>query len=159
MPRKGAVLMSEGVVISHRKARHEYHVLESIEAGIELKGTEVKSLRAGDAQIMGAYAAVEGGEAFLHGAHIDEYEHGNRYNHEPLRKRRLLLHRNEIRRLESLVTAKGMALIPLRIYFRRGRVKVEIGVCRGKRAYDKRQTLKRRTADREAQAALSARRR
>lgn len=149
--------MSERVVISHRKARHEYHVLETVEAGIELKGTEVKSLRAGNAQIAGGYAAVEQGEAFLVGAHIDEYEHGNRYNHEPLRKRRLLLHRHEIRRLESLVSAKGMALIPLRIYFKHGRAKVEIGVCRGKRSYDKRQTLKRRTADREAQAAMSGR--
>lgn len=149
--------MAEHVVVTNRKARHEYHVLDTIEAGLELQGTEVKSLRAGNVQIMGAHAAIERDEVFLHGAHIAEYEFGNRNNHEPLRRRRLLLHAAEIRRLQNLVSAKGMSLIPLRIYFRRGRAKVELGVCRGKRDYDKRETLKRRTADREAHAAIANR--
>ncbi len=148
--------MARHVVVTNRKARHDYQALETLEAGIVLTGTEVKSLRNGDAQLAGSYVRIEKGEAFLIDAHIAEYDDGNRYNHEPRRPRKLLLHRREIARLHGLVSTRGMSLIPLRIYFRRGRAKVEIGICRGKKAADRREDLKRRTAEREARAAVSA---
>jgi SsrA-binding protein len=146
-------------LVSNRKALHDYSVSERIEAGIELRGTEVKSLRDGHGALTGAFCRVRNGEVFLCGLDIPAYEYGNRFNHDPTRDRRLLLHRGEIAKLAAQVEQKGNALIPLSLYLRRGRVKVEIGVCRGKRQVDKRETLKRRTADREAARAMANHRR
>lgn len=142
----------------NRRARHEFHILESIEAGIELRGTEVKSLRAGEASLAEAFAQVEKGEAWLRDLHIPPYRCGNQFNHDPKRPRRLLLHRREIEKLGSSLATEGLTLIPLKIYFKRGRAKVEIGLCRGKHFEDKRETLRRREADRDARRAMSRRR-
>ena len=125
-------------VTVNRQAYHDYFVDETIEAGIALTGTEVKSARAGHVTLRGAYARIKGDEVWLDGAHIAEYEHGTWTNHDPLRPRRLLLHRKEIDRLEQRVQAKGQTLIPLKMYFKGNRLKVEIGLCRGKKLYDKR---------------------
>lgn len=141
-------------VILNRRARHDYHILQTVEAGIALTGTEVKSLRAGRAQLAGAFARVERGEAWLHNAHIAEYEFGNRLNHNPKRIRKLLLHRHEIERLTGQMTGKGCALIPLRMYFQKGRVKIELALARGKTVADKREALRRKTDEREARAAV-----
>jgi len=135
----------------------DYHVLERIEAGIELRGTEVKSIRLGHVSMTGAYARIDEGEAWLLGLNISPYDHGNQFNHDPERPRRLLLHKAEIRKLQAQSEQKGLALVPLSMQFRRGKVKVEIGVCRGKQAHDKRETIKRRTADREAARAMRQR--
>jgi SsrA-binding protein len=143
---------------THRKALHDYFVLERIEAGIALRGTEVKAVRGGAASLVGSFARIEDDGVWLQGVTIPPYEYGNRFNHEPTRPRRALLHRREIRRLQAHTEQKGHALIPLALYLRRGRVKVEIGVCKGKRQEDKRETLRRKTADREAQRAIAARR-
>jgi SsrA-binding protein len=148
-------LSSEGekVVATNRKARFLYEVLEKYEAGIELVGTEVKSLRAGAANLTDAFALPKGRELVLLNLHISPYEQGNRFNHPPTRPRRLLLHRREIARLAGMVSQKGLTLVPLRIYFKRRRAKVELGVCRGKKAHDKREAIKkrdlRRTEERE----------
>lgn len=141
-------------LVSNRRALHEYSVLERLEAGIELRGTEVKSLRAGNGSLVGAHCMVEHGEAFLHGLDIQPYECGNRFNHDPKRRRRLLLHKREIIKLASQSDQKGLALIPLALYLKNGRVKVEVGTCRGKRLADKRDVLRERTAEREAQRAM-----
>jgi len=137
----------------------DYTVLERLEAGIELWGTEVKSLRAGHLGMTGSFARVENGEMRLFGLDIPPYEHGNRFNHDPDRPRRLLLHRREIDRLQVQSEQKGHAIIPLSVYFRKGLVKVELGICKGKVRQDKRETLRRRTADRDAERAMAARRR
>lgn len=139
----------------NRRAWHEYHVLEQVEAGIELHGTEVRSLRQGGAQISEAFIRIERGEAWLFGAHIRPHQYGNRQNHEPGRTRRLLLHRREIDHLLGLAKQPGITLIPLDLHLSRNRVKVEIGVCRGKREYDKRQALAEREAQRQMQRALA----
>jgi SsrA-binding protein len=144
------------VLATNRKARHDYHVEETFEAGIALQGTEVKSLRDGRANLKDAYGTVEGGEVFLVGCHISPYEAGNRFNHEPLRKRKLLLHRQEIRRLIGKVQEKGLTLIPLAFRLRGRRVKVELALARGKKLYDKREDIKRRTEEREIAQALKA---
>jgi SsrA-binding protein len=136
-------------LVSNSKARRDYHILETYEAGIVLRGTEVKSLRAGRGQINDAYAAVEHGEVWLHNAHIDEYSYGNLYNHAPKAPRKLLLHKGEIRKLLAQAQVKGHALIPLAFYWKNGKVKVALGLGRGKAQYDKRQDLKRRESDRE----------
>ena len=141
-------------IVSNRRAMRDYMVEDKYEAGLELRGTEVKSLRAGMVSLVGAYANVEQGEAWLHGMNVQPYEFGNRFNHDMERPRKLLLHKAEILRLKAAVDQKGLTLIPLRLYFVRGRVKVQIGVCRGKKMADKRETLKRRTADREADRAI-----
>jgi len=141
-------------VAVNRKARHEYHVLETVQAGIALQGTEVKSVRAGQAALAGAYARIENGEAFLHGLTIAPYEQGNRFNHDPTRPRRLLLHKREIRKLQVQAEQKGLSLVPLAVVLVRGRVKIDLGVCRGKRMADKRETIRRRTADRDAERAM-----
>jgi len=148
---------SAKVVARNRRARHDYHVVDSIEAGISLRGTEVKSIRLGRIQLAESYARVDDGEVFLVGAHVSPYEYGNRANVDPVRRRKLLLHKKEIKRLERQVSEKGMTLVPLSIYLKRGRVKVEIGVCRGKRAYDKRHAIAKREADREMERALRRR--
>ena len=147
--------MGEKTVIENRRARHDYHILGRFEAGIELRGTEVKSLRAGKMTLKDSYADVEGGEMFLVGAHINPYEQGNIYNHDPERKRRLLMHKREILRLGSQVAEKGVALVPLRVYFKGGRVKIEIGLCRGKHTVDKRDALRERDIQREATRQLA----
>ncbi len=147
------------VVATNRRARHEYYVLETIEAGIELRGTEVKSVRAGEVSLAESYATIENGQAILHDLHIQPYRCGNVHNHEPKRPRRLLLHRREMARLYGQVTVKGQTLIPLDVHLRNGRVKIELGLCRGKQMDDKRETLRRREADREARRAIAERHR
>ena len=137
------------VVASNRKARHDYTILETIEAGMALTGTEVKSLRAGRASLVDAFGQVSGGEIFLHSMHIPEYAQGTWTNHEPRRTRKLLLKRGEIDRLVGKVRESGLTLVPLSVYFADGWAKVELGLARGKRTYDKRQDLAKRDADRE----------
>jgi len=137
------------VVTVNRQAYHEYFVEETVEAGIALTGTEVKSIRAGHVNLRGAFARVKGDEIWLEGAHIAEYEQGTYMNHDPLRPRKLLLHRKEITRLEMRVSAKGLTLVPLKLYFKGNRAKVELGLCRGKKLYDKRETIKEREVQRE----------
>lgn len=151
--------MSDNVklIAQNRKARHDYHVLDTYEAGIELRGTEVKSLRQGRANLKDSYARVEGREAFLYNLHISEYTQGNRFNHDPVRKRKLLLHRHEINRLRGRVEERGLTLVPLRLYFKRGMAKVELALARGKREYDRRHDIARRDAQREMQRALKER--
>jgi SsrA-binding protein len=145
------------VVASNRKARHDYAILETVEAGMALTGTEVKSLRAGRASLVDAFGQVSGGEVFLHGMHIPEYTQGTWTNHEPRRIRKLLLKRHEIDRLVGKVRESGLTLVPLSVYFSDGWAKVELGLARGKRAYDKRQDLAKRDAEREI-ARVSGRR-
>ena len=146
---------SKKTIVSNRKARRDYHILDKIEAGIELLGTEVKSIRAGNVSLDESHAEIVDGQVYLLGFHINPYEFGNQNNHEPLRKKRLLLHKSEIQKLFALVSTKGQTLIPLRIYLRHNRVKVQLALCKGKDARDKRETIKRKTADREAQRAIS----
>jgi SsrA-binding protein len=136
-------------IASNRRARHDYHIEETYEAGISLVGSEVKSLRAGKASLQDAYAMVRGEEIFLVGAHIPPYPQASIQNHEPTRSRKLLLHRAEIRRLIGKTAQKGLTLIPLRLYFKENRVKVELALARGKRAYDKREAIVKREAERE----------
>ncbi len=145
------------VIARNKRARHDYHIIDAVEAGIVLKGPEVKSVRLGKIQLIESYARVEGGEVFLHGAHISPYEYGNRFNVDPLRRRKLLLHKTEIRRLNRQVTEKGMTLVPLSAYIKNGVVKIEVGVCRGKKTYDKRETLAKRDAEREMERAVRRR--
>ncbi|MBI5385736.1 MAG: SsrA-binding protein SmpB [Verrucomicrobia bacterium] len=140
-------------ILSNSKARRDYHILETFEAGIVLRGTEVKSLRAGLGQIRDAYAAVEQNEVWLHNAHIDEYEQGNRFNHKPTAPRKLLLHKSEIRKLHGLAAVKGNALVPLAFFWKNGKVKVQLGVGKGKAEFDKRDDIKQREADRELKRA------
>ncbi len=145
---------AEKLVATNRRARHEYHIEEAFEAGLVLTGTEVKALRTGRASLAEAYARVEGGEVWLHHLHIPPYDAGNIFNHEPLRRRKLLMHRRQIARLEARAAQKGYTMVPLRLYFSRGRAKVEIALARGKKLYDKREAIGAREAGREAQRAL-----
>jgi SsrA-binding protein len=140
-------------IVTNPKARREYHVIETFEAGIALRGTEVKSLRAGQGQIADAYARIENGEVWLHNANIEEYSHGNWQNHAPKAPRRLLLHKSEIRKISGLTTLKGHALFPLSLYWKKNRVKVALAVGRGKVTYDKREDVKKREADRDIKRA------
>jgi len=137
------------VVTTNRKARHDYTVLEAIEAGIVLTGTEVKSLRQGNGNLGDSYAAVKNGEVWLIGAHISPYDHGSYSNVDPRRKRKLLLHKKEIRKLAAQTTDKGVTLVPLKLYFLKNIAKVLLGVCRGKRQYDRRQEIIDREAERD----------
>jgi SsrA-binding protein len=145
------------VAARNRKARHEYEILETFEAGMALKGPEVKSLREGKASFQDAYATVERGEVWLHSLHISPYEQANRFNEDPLRVRKLLLNRHEIRRLVGKVEEKGLTLVPLEIYFVRGRAKVQLALARGKKLHDKREALKQRQLDREARRSVGGR--
>jgi len=145
------------VVARNRKARHEYEILASYEAGLALRGPEVKSLRGGGVAFQDAFARVESGEVWLHNLHISPYEQANRFNVDPVRPRRLLLTRQEIRQLAVKTEEKGLTLVPLEIYFTRGYAKVELAVGRGKKLHDKRETIKRRQQDREARRAMEAR--
>ncbi|HNS02794.1 MAG TPA: SsrA-binding protein SmpB [Anaerolineae bacterium] len=142
------------VLAANRKARHEYIIEESIEAGIALSGTEIKSIRTGRANLQDSFALIRGGEVWLLNAHISPYEHGNRENHEPRRERKLLLHRREIDRLAGRVQEKGWTLVPLDIHLRNGRAKVQLGIARGKKQYDKRETIAKRDYDREMRRAV-----
>ena len=150
---------AEGVKIlsDNRRAAHEYYLLERFEAGIALTGTEVKAARAGKVQLKESYAEVLGNEAWLVNAHISQYSHGNRENHEPVRRRKLLLHRNEIDKLLGKTREKGLALIPTRMYLKKGRIKCELALGRGKKLHDKRETERRREAEAEAQSAMRRR--
>lgn len=147
------------VVATNRKARHEYEILDTFEAGLVLKGPEVKSLREGKVGFQDAFARVEGGEVWLHSLHISPYEQANRFNEDPLRPRKLLLHRLEILRLVGKVEEKGLTLIPLAIYFRGGYAKVTLALARGRRTYDKREKLKKKTQEDEARRAMDPYRR
>jgi SsrA-binding protein len=137
------------VYATNRRALHEYHILEALEAGIALTGTEIKSVRAGKINLREAYARVERGEIWLHNAHISPYEAGNRYNHDPIRPRKLLAHTREIGKLAGRQSEPGVTLIPLRVYDKRGKVKIELAVARGKHSYDKRAAIAERDAKRE----------
>jgi SsrA-binding protein len=147
----------EKLVASNRRAHHDFDILETHEAGLVLQGTEVKSLREGHADLKEAYARVEGNEAWLIGCHISPYTQGNRANHDPLRPRKLLLHRGEINRLLGRVMEKGLTLVPLRLYFKQGRAKVELGLARGRKTLDKRQAIREREERREVARALRER--
>jgi SsrA-binding protein len=137
------------VIAQNRKARHEYTILDTYEAGLALTGTEVKSLRAGRASLVDGFASIKDGEVWLQGVHIPEYTQGTWTNHEPRRVRKLLLHREEISRLIGKIRESGLTLVPLQMYFRDGKVKIELALARGKRSYDKRQDMARRDAERE----------
>ena len=147
----------DNALATNRKARHDFFIESTIETGIVLKGTEVKSLRKGKANIADAYAEIKNGEVFVENMHISPYEQGNIYNVDPLRRRKLLLHKSEIRRLEKDVALKGYTLVPLKLYLNRGKVKMELAVARGKKLYDKRETIAKRDADRRIQQALKIR--
>lgn len=146
----------ERTIALNRRARHEYAVDETIEAGLVLTGTEIKSIRAGRVNLADAYARVEHGEAWLIGAHIAPYEQGNRFNHEPLRTRKLLLHRDQIAELGGRLAAKGYTLVPLRLYLRKGMAKLELGIARGKKAHDKRRAIAERDMRRELERETKA---
>ena len=149
----------EKPLATNRGAFHEYYIQTTFEAGVALTGTEVKSVMAGRIQLKESYVAVRDNEAWLFNAHISPYSHGNRANHEPLRTRKLLLHRREIDKLDQAAAIQGMTLVITRVYMKNGRVKVEVGVAKGKKLYDKRETEMRRTVERETRAQLKARQR
>ena len=145
------------MIAQNKKARHDYHIEETFEAGLVLVGTEVKSLRLGRASLVDGFAEVDKGEVFLHGVHIPEYTQGTWTNHSPRRVRKLLLNRHEIDKIDSKVREKGFTLVPIALYFKDGRAKVEIGLARGKKSYDKRHAIAERTAKREAEVAIGRR--
>jgi SsrA-binding protein len=145
------------MIAQNRKARHDYHIDDTLEAGLVLQGTEVKSLRAGRATLVDGFGEIHNGEAFLHGVHIPEYTEGTWTNHEPRRVRKMLLNRSEIDKWERKVNERGYTIVPLALYFKDGRAKVEIALARGKKTYDKRQSLAAKQADREKQQALGRR--
>ena len=149
----------EKVLAANRSVFHEYHISDKYEAGIALTGTEVKSVMGGRVQLKESYVAVRDGEVWLFNAHISPYSHGNRENHEPLRTRKLLLHKREIDRLDDAAAKQGMTLVATRAYLKNGRIKIEVGVARGKKLYDKRETEMRRTVERETRAQLKERNR
>jgi SsrA-binding protein len=148
-----------GVITVNRKARHDYHIQESFEAGIVLKGSEIKSIRAGKVNLSDAYARPENGELWLYNSHIATYDAASYNTHEPVRPRKLLLHRKEIDTLVSKVVQKGLTLVPLKLYIKHGVAKLELGVAKGKKVYDKREAIARRDADREVERAMKHRRR
>jgi len=148
----------EKVIATNKKAFHDYFILEKFEAGIVLLGTEVKAIREGRLNLKDSYAMVQGEEMFLFHCHISPYSHGNRENHDPTRSRKLLLHEREIQKLIGKTQEKGLTVVPLRVYLKRGLVKVELGVARGKKLIDKRETERRKEADQEARAAMKHRR-
>jgi SsrA-binding protein len=152
-PRESA----QRLVADNRKARHDYHLLETFEAGVALLGTEVKAIREGRVNLRDSFARVEDGEVFLYGMHISPYSHRGYAEHEPTRRRKLLLHRAEIRKLIGKTVERGFTLVPTQLYFKNGRLKVAIALARGKQAHDKRETIKRREAERETRAAVKER--
>lgn len=156
-PKTAAAGDEEVLIADNRKAFHDFHILETFEAGIALLGTEVKGIREGRANLRDAFAKVERGEVWLYNVHINPYSHRGYVDHDPKRRRRLLLHRQEIRKLIGKTVEKGLTLVPTRLYFKRGRVKVALALARGKQAHDKRESIKRREADRETRAAIKER--
>ena len=153
-PRRDPTASGQRDAAVNRSASHNYFLMDKFEAGISLRGTEVKSIRGGRANLKDAYGLVKDGELWLINAHIGEYDHGNIFNHEPLRTRKLLVHRSELNKLVGKTHQKGLTLIPTRMYFRNGRVKVEIALAKGKQTWDKRETERRKTADKEAREAI-----
>jgi SsrA-binding protein len=152
--------MGEKIIVTNRRAGRDYQVLDRIEAGVALVGTEVKSLRMkGSITLKDAYADIQDGEVFLVGAHIEPYEKGNIYNHEPERSRKLLMHKRDILRLAQRIAEKGLTLVPLKVYFKNGIVKIELGVCRGKHSYDKRDTIRERDTGRDMERQIKEARR
>ena len=145
-------------IAENRKAFHDYHLLESFEAGLVLLGTEVKAIREGRVNLRDSFARVEDGEIFLYNVNISPYSHRGWAEHEPLRRRKLLLHREEIRKLIGKTVERGMTLVPTRLYFKNGRVKVSVSIAKGKKEYDKRETIKQRETDRETRAAVKSKR-
>jgi SsrA-binding protein len=150
---------AEKIVADNRKAFHDYHIVETFEAGIVLLGTEVKAIREGRVNLRDSYARVEDGEVFLYNVHISPYSHRGYADHEPLRRRKLLLHKQEIRKLIGRTVERGMTLVPIKMYYKDGRVKVAVSLAKGKKTHDKRETIKRRETDRETRAAIKERRR
>ena len=146
-------------IAENRKAFHDFHLIETFEAGLVLLGTEVKAIREGRVNLRDSFARVEGGEVFLYNVHISPYSHRGYADHEPLRRRKLLLHRSEIRKLIGKTVEKGMTLVPTRLYFKDGRVKIAVSIAKGKKDYDKRETIKNRETDRETRAAIKGARR
>src|SRR5690349_7584581 len=142
------------VIAVNRQAYHDYYIEHTMEAGIALMGTEIKSIRDGKVNLRGSYAIARNGELWLENSHIAVYEHGNRYNHDPMRNRKLLLHRKEIEQLEAKVATKGLTLIPLTLYLKGGRAKIELGLCRGKKLYDKREAIAEREVKREIERVI-----
>ena len=141
-------------IATNREARHEYFVLEALETGVELKGTEVKSLRAGGVNLKDSWVDIENGELLVKGMHISPYDQGNIFNRDPMRPKKLLMHKSEIRKLDGLVSRQGYTLVPLEIYLKDGRMKLQLGLCRGKAEHDKRDTIAKRDADRDIRRAL-----
>jgi len=157
---KGCVVVGKDefkTVAQNKKAFHDYFVIESYEAGIELFGTEVKSIRQGKINLKDAWCGIDNGEIFVHGMHISPYEHGNIFNKDPIRVRKLLMHKNEINRLFGQTKQQGYTLIPLSAYFKKGKVKIQVGLCKGKKSYDKRESIAQKTAQRDVQRALKER--
>src|SRR6476469_10623430 len=148
---------AQKIIADNRKAHHDYHLIETFEAGIALLGTEVKSIREGGVQLRDSFARIEGGEVWIYNVHISAYRNRGYSDHEPTRKRKLLLHRSEIRKLIGKTVEKGMTLVPLRLYFKGGKVKVAISLARGKQAHDKRAAIRKREVDRETRAAVKQR--
>ena len=145
-------------IAENRKAFHDFHILETFEAGVALLGTEVKSIRGGNVNLRDSFARVEDGEVWIYNVHVSPYANRGYANHEPTRRRKLLLHKQEIRKLIGKTVERGMTLVPTRMYFKNGRIKVAIGLAKGKKAHDKRETIKRRETDRETRAAVKERR-
>jgi SsrA-binding protein len=150
---------ADGLIADNRKAGFDYEFLETFEAGVALLGTEVKAIREGRVNLRDSYAKIEDGEVFLHNVHISPYSHRGYADHEPLRKRKLLLHKQEIRKLIGRTVERGMTLVPTKMYYKNGRVKVAVSLAKGKKTHDKRETIRRREADRETRAAIKERRR
>jgi len=150
---------AQSSIAENRKAFHDYHLLETFEAGMVLLGTEVKAIREGRVNLRDSFARVEDGEVYLYNVNISSYSHRGYADHEPLRRRKLLLHRHEILKLVGKTVEKGMTLVPVRMYFKNGRVKIAVSLAKGKKEYDKRETIKRRETDRETRAAIKERRR
>jgi SsrA-binding protein len=149
---------ARAIITENRKAFHDYHLVETFEAGVVLLGTEIKAIREGRVNLRDSFARLENGEVFLYNVNISPYSHRGYADHEPLRRRKLLLHREEIRKLIGRTVEKGMTLVPIRMYYKKGRVKVAVSLAKGKKEYDKRETIKRRESDRETRAAIKARR-
>ena len=149
---------SDQLIADNRKAGHDYHLLETFEAGIVLAGTEVKAIREGGVNLRDSYCRLEGGEAYLLGAHISQYSHGGSASHDPTRSRKLLLKREELNKLLGKTTERGLTIVPLRMYFKKGKLKLAIALAKGKKTFDKRETIKRREIERETRAAVKSRR-
>jgi SsrA-binding protein len=155
---KSARELAQQNIAENRKAFHDYHIVDTYEAGVALLGTEVKSIREGNVNLRDSFARVEGGEVWIYNVHISPYSHRGYVDHDPTRRRKLLLHRREIRKLIGKTVERGMTLVPTRMYYKDGRVKIAISLAKGKKAHDKRETIKRREADRETRAAVKERR-